>query len=395
MVHAERKGPGRRLRHVGHDNYFVGGISDEVSPAARYRRRRRSSDRAGRVWPARGDGRRGIATSGVRSAGVRPLLQRRERQADARRRTSPRATASSSWSASGATAARPPRASPTRRATRTPRCCTSRPPSNTEESVWTAPITAGGGTQAGDHGHAERQGRRRGERCRSTRGSRPRPAPRRSTGPHRRRRAPRRRAGTVASGATAATTAGNELAVGMYVDSGFGDTLDGRSRLHRSAPTSRRRLEHRPARPRTRCWRRSGATPNATAGAGANTVWLMAHGRVPGRRSGGAADGSRRADRRVGDAGDGSATVTLDRARRRRQPDHELHGDAVRRVDRADADDRQRSQPADHATVNGLTNGTPTRSRSAPPTRSAPGRRPRRRTRSRPAAAAGGRGGRC
>ena len=52
-------------------------------------------------------------------------------------------------------------------------------------------------------------------------------------------------AGTVASGATPATTAGNELAIGMYVDSGFSDTLTAGS-----ASRSARRLwrfQHRPA----------------------------------------------------------------------------------------------------------------------------------------------------
>ena len=45
-------------------------------------------------------------------------------------------------------------------------------------------------------------------------------------------------AATVSSGATAATTSGNELALGVYVDSGFGDTLTARLAATRSARTS-------------------------------------------------------------------------------------------------------------------------------------------------------------
>ena len=191
MVHAERKGPGRRLRHVGHDNYFVGGISDEVSPAARYRRRRRSSDRAGRVWPARGDGRRGIAASGVRSAGVRPLLQRRERQADARGQCDLGQPARRLGG--GLARRRRDRLERHRlgRATPTPRCSTSRRP--------TTPRRACGRRRSRPVAAPSRRSRSRrarrptwARRCRSTRASRPRPAPRRSTRPHR-RRARRRR----------------------------------------------------------------------------------------------------------------------------------------------------------------------------------------------------------
>ena len=70
---------------------------------------------------------------------------------------------------------------------------------DTELSVWTAPITAGGGTQAGHHHHRDRQRRHRRRPRSSTPGSRRRPAPRRSTS-SRRRPARRPRAGFVTSG---------------------------------------------------------------------------------------------------------------------------------------------------------------------------------------------------
>src|SRR5664280_1683455 len=77
---------------------------------------------------------------------------------------------------------------------------------------------------------------------------------------------------TVASGATTATTAMNELAVGFYTDSGFGDTLTpgtGYTARVTVAPTADMELltedQLVPA----------GATPNATVNTGANTYWLM------------------------------------------------------------------------------------------------------------------------
>ena len=69
---------------------------------------------------------------------------------------------------------------------------------------------------------------------------------------------------------------------------------------------------------------------------------------VPGRRVGDqlAADGSGRADRGDGDRGQRAGDGELDRAdEQRRQRDHQLHGDALRRHDGPDADDGDR-QPA-------------------------------------------------
>ena len=80
-------------------------------------------------------------------------------------------------------------------------------------------------------------------------------------------------AASVASGATAPTTAGNELAMGFYVDSGFEDSL-------LADPTYAQRTNVSPtgemefvAEDRVVS---AGATPDATVFTGAFTTWLMA-----------------------------------------------------------------------------------------------------------------------
>jgi hypothetical protein len=79
-------------------------------------------------------------------------------------------------------------------------------------------------------------------------------------------------AATVSSGSTPATTSAGELAMGFYVDSGFHDTLTAgsgwTSRVNVSSTTNMEFVveDQLPA---------LGATPNATAGTGSNTVWLM------------------------------------------------------------------------------------------------------------------------
>jgi hypothetical protein len=79
-------------------------------------------------------------------------------------------------------------------------------------------------------------------------------------------------AGTVSSGATPATTSVGELAMGFYVDSGFNRTLTAgtgwASRVNVSKTSNMEFLveDQLPA---------LAATPNATAGTGASTVWLM------------------------------------------------------------------------------------------------------------------------
>jgi hypothetical protein len=80
-------------------------------------------------------------------------------------------------------------------------------------------------------------------------------------------------AATVSSGATPAATGSNELAIGFYADSGFGDTLTpgtGYTGRVSVAPTPDMEMlvEDQAVA--------QGATPAATAGTGARTTWLMA-----------------------------------------------------------------------------------------------------------------------
>jgi hypothetical protein len=140
----------------------------------------------------------------------------------------------------------------------------------TELSIWTAPITAGGGTKPiitatpsakADLGIAvlEYSG------LSSVSGAGVVDKLAQKTGKT-------TSAATVTSGATAATTSGNELAVGTYLDSGFADTLTAgtgfTSRVNVS-PTSDMEFLVEDAIVG------QGATPNAGVGTGASTVWLM------------------------------------------------------------------------------------------------------------------------
>jgi hypothetical protein len=80
-------------------------------------------------------------------------------------------------------------------------------------------------------------------------------------------------AATVSSSATPATGGGNELALGFYEDSGFGDTLTGgagfTSRVNVSpTPDMEFVAEDQVVG--------AGATPAATVGTGPKTTWLMA-----------------------------------------------------------------------------------------------------------------------
>jgi hypothetical protein len=76
----------------------------------------------------------------------------------------------------------------------------------------------------------------------------------------------------VSSGATSPTSTANELALGFYADSGFGDTLTAgtdftvRTNVSKTSDMELLAEDQLPAQ---------GATPNAGAGTGANTVWLM------------------------------------------------------------------------------------------------------------------------
>ncbi len=80
-------------------------------------------------------------------------------------------------------------------------------------------------------------------------------------------------AASVASGATAPTGGANELAVGFYVDSGFGDSLAGGSGYSLRTDVSPASEMEFLAEDRVVG---AGAAPNATASTGANTAWLMA-----------------------------------------------------------------------------------------------------------------------
>ena len=78
---------------------------------------------------------------------------------------------------------------------------------------------------------------------------------------------------TVSSGPTAATTAGGELAIGFYNDSGFGDTITTgsgfTSRVNVSATSDMEfAVEDQTVA--------LGSTPNASFGTGASTPWLVA-----------------------------------------------------------------------------------------------------------------------
>jgi hypothetical protein len=142
---------------------------------------------------------------------------------------------------------------------------------NTEMSVWSAPISAGGGTKPtitvtptarADIGVAALE--YSGLSSAAGTGAVDQTAQASGT---------TTAAATVGSGATAATTASNELAVGFYVDSGFGDTLTAGSGFTRrslvsNTPDMELLVEDQPAA--------QGATPAATVGTGSNTVWLMA-----------------------------------------------------------------------------------------------------------------------
>ena len=141
----------------------------------------------------------------------------------------------------------------------------------TEMSVWTAPITAGGGTKptitakvtsSADIGVAAAEYSGLSTAAGAAVLDVQAHAAGSSAG-----------AGTVSSGATPATTAAGELAIGFYADSGFSDTLTpgtGFTGRVNVSPTSDMELlvEDQIAG--------QGATPAATVSISARTTWLMA-----------------------------------------------------------------------------------------------------------------------
>ena len=140
----------------------------------------------------------------------------------------------------------------------------------TEQTVWTAPVTAGAGTrptvsvgtsESADLGISvlEYSGLSR------------------STGlgavdTHIHAVGTTRSAGTVSSGATSPAAAANELAVGFYADSGFGDSVTvGNGYLRRVGVSPTPDVEFLAEDQLLG----AGASTSATAGTGANTVWTM------------------------------------------------------------------------------------------------------------------------
>ena len=113
-------------------------------------------------------------------------------------------------------------------------------------------------------------------------------------------------AATVASGASAATTAGNELALGFYADSGFRTSpAAGSGFVARASVTAASDMdllvEDQAAA--------QGATPNAGIATGANTVWLAAVVVLKGSTTGGAPTAPAAPGGVTASAGDASATV--------------------------------------------------------------------------------------
>jgi hypothetical protein len=141
----------------------------------------------------------------------------------------------------------------------------------TEMSVWTAPITAGGGTKPtitttptakADVGVAALEYSGLSTVADTTVMDQMADASGTTS-----------TAATVSSGATPATTGAGELALGFYADSGFGDTLTVGSGWTSRANVSKTGDIEFLGEDQTVG---SGATPDATAGTGAKTTWLMA-----------------------------------------------------------------------------------------------------------------------
>ena len=81
-------------------------------------------------------------------------------------------------------------------------------------------------------------------------------------------------AATIAAGATAPTTAAGELALGFYADSGFGNTLTAGSGFTSRVNVSK--VSDMELLAEEQITGAAGATPNATFGTGASTIWLAA-----------------------------------------------------------------------------------------------------------------------
>jgi Fibronectin type III domain/Viral BACON domain/PQQ-like domain len=223
---------------------------------------------------------------------------------------------------------------------------------NTEMSVWTAPVTAGGGTRptitvtptfTADTGAAVLEYSGLSTVADATVVDQMAYATG-LTGA----------AGSVASGPTAATSASNELAMGFYVDSGFGDSLA-------ADPTYAQRTNVSPtgemefvAEDRVVA---AGATPNATVFTGPLTTWLMAtivfKGAAAGPPSPPAAPTGVSAS-----AGNGNATVTWTAPSNGGSPITSYTVTPYVGSTAQAATTVTGSPPTTSATIGGLTNGT-------------------------------------
>jgi hypothetical protein len=115
-------------------------------------------------------------------------------------------------------------------------------------------------------------------------------------------------AATVASGATAATTASGELALGFYADSGFGDTVSAGSGFTGRANVSN--TGDMEVAVEDAAISAAGSTPNASFGTGASTVWLAATVVLKAESSGGGATAPGTPTNVAAVAGNASATLT-------------------------------------------------------------------------------------
>lgn len=177
---------------------------------------------------------------------------------------------------------------------------------NTELSVWTAPVTAGGGsaltvtakpTSAADVGVAvlEYSG------VSSAGGASAVDVQSHTAGKT-------GGAATVASGATAATSGAGELALGFYADSGFGDAISSGSGFTARATVANTGDMEVAAEDAVES--AAGATPNAAFGTGASTVWLAVTVVLKPESSGGTATAPGAPTAVAAVAGPGSATLT-------------------------------------------------------------------------------------
>ena len=144
-------------------------------------------------------------------------------------------------------------------------------PDKTEQSIWTAPVTAGAGntptvtanfTSAADAAITALEYSGLSSAAGSAAVDQQATASGTTT-----------TAGTVSSGATQATGAGNELAVGFYSDSGFGDTLTAGSGYTARTNISNTSNMELLAEDQVVG---AGATPSASVGTGPKTIWEMA-----------------------------------------------------------------------------------------------------------------------